>query len=813
MRRLSSDGFRVAAAVLLTAALIGCGKHATNGIPPFPARITLSPAVTTSLQLGSTVTFFALAQNAANNPISTTFTYASTDTAILNVAPNGQACAGHWDATYTNCTPGGTGVVQVTASALGATSTPTFVFVHPPIDSISVTGLLLDNVPIQEPCLSQGQTMTLEAHAFSQGSDITASVGPFTWSANYPGVVKLTPIVNIAYNFATNRATATASTPGLTQIFASGSGVSSTSFQQPQFPNSQGTISPVFDFFETCPIQNIALELGRAGSRLTSFVTAKGTAQTAVATVTDVMGNSSLPNTDGAPVLASIPLMWTSSAPAVVATGTGCTLSCSLATPSAGAAAITASCSPPSCNAGFPLAPAVLFSSACTQFLQAQFPNINSCQQFIPVPVYSSPLPPLPGLPPPPPPPAIPALAGLVTGAPSASNAIATSLGCAHLSPINCNTSLYSISTAGGSPGGEIAIPVSPNSLLFDLAGDKAYLGSDFGVQAVTPGNLGTNNNPFTSESTITGKVLAVSPNGAVAIFSDTLHLPNQVYLLNTSNPTSSQATALNISGATTAGFSQDGLKAFIFGFDGNGNPNLYVDSPLQGLQTIHLPALTTVSSIVFSTNGAFAYVVSPSLGGGNPAVSVLNTCNNQFAPGAGFPLAAPPVSFKVLPDGLHLVALESNGNIEYITASITGIPPATLTDPANSLCPMTVSHTVQPINLGQGSIHPINLFSSADGSLLYVVASDRNSILVYDFNSGPGGGIQLANNATPVAADITADSSFILVAGSDSLLHRVSTGAGGIDQTSIQFPNLPNVLNPFCTNAPCTLDFVLARP
>ena len=56
----------------------------------------------------------------------------------------------------------------------------------PSIDSVTVTGILLDGVPVQEPCLSQSQSMTLEAHAFSQGSDITSSVGPFTWSAQNP---------------------------------------------------------------------------------------------------------------------------------------------------------------------------------------------------------------------------------------------------------------------------------------------------------------------------------------------------------------------------------------------------------------------------------------------------------------------------------------------------------------------------------------------------------------------------------------------------------------------------------------------------
>ena len=57
--------------------------------------------------------------------------------------------------------------------------------------------------------------------------------------------------------------------------------------------------------------------------------------------------------------------------------------------------------------------------------------------------------------------------------------------------------------------GAENPIPSSPNSLLFDPAGDKAFMGSDFGALMINPTNFGTNNNPFTGLGTVTGKVLA----------------------------------------------------------------------------------------------------------------------------------------------------------------------------------------------------------------------------------------------------------------------------------------------------------------
>ena len=111
-----------------------------------------------------------------------------------------------------------------------------------------------------------------------------------------------------------------------------------------------------------------------------------------------------------------------------------------------------------------------------------------------------------------------------------------------------------------------IQCPVSPNSLLFDLAGDKIIMGSDFGAQIIIPGNFGGSSSAFTSLGSITGRALATSNTGAISLFSDTLHTPNQLYVVSTGNTGSVPTTALNISNATVAAFSPDSLKAYIVG-------------------------------------------------------------------------------------------------------------------------------------------------------------------------------------------------------------------------------------------------------
>jgi hypothetical protein len=63
----------------------------------------------------------------------------------------------------------------------------------------------------------------------------------------------------------------------------------------------------------------------------------------------------------------------------------------------------------------------------------------------------------------------------------------------------------------------------------------------------------------------------------------------------------------------------------------------------------------------------------------------------------------------------------------------------------------------------------------------------------------------------------MSADGSTIAVAGSDGLVHNVSTLTGGADLSQISFPNMPNYLNPFCSitpsAGPCTLSTVLVKP
>jgi hypothetical protein len=792
--------------------LAACGGSKPPGPSSFPVKINLNPGPSTSVAAGTVFQFAATAQNASNSSINLAYSYTvtplsqnSVGAAILDVAPNGFACAGAWNAPlYNACTPGNTGVVQVTATAAGASSAPTVVFVHPPIDNIQVSLVPPVNAPppacpnqtelptacnlkfnsnAANYCLSQNQSETLQATAYSQGVDVTSSVGTFTWSQATPSVGTLAPIVNSQYNVATNQATATANTtPGETEVVATASGVSSRPY-----------------YLETCPVQCIALELSENGSLsgTTSFIANKGTSETITATAVDVQGC----------IVPRPTLTWVSSSPAALGAGgaSGCSpgATCTVSTSQPGAAAITASCTPPTCNVGFPLNP-------------AGYPA-----PYIPQPVYP-----------------ITAISGLVTGATTATSVLATSQDC--YSDILCTVGIYQASTSTNLSGGATQMPAPPNSMMFDPGGDKAYLGSQFGAFSVSPSSLGTSSGAFailtapgTPMGLVTGKVLAVSHNGNVSIFSDTVSTPNQVYVVSASPASTVELNVIN--SATAATFSPDGLKAFILGDGGN---SLYVYSTLQALQgPISLPAPAT--SVVFNSTGAFGLFSGGSAAG---SFAVYNTCDNSAVTltSPGPPLPSPPGFLKMIPAGNFPLGsvfgntvipadLETAGLDFFFGLDNTGIDVIATNSfmPSTAaLCPAPVTLAqIQPlttpptffapfhIDIGQGTFHPINFFISPDATRAYIVASDRSSVLVYDFSTNSVSAIPLVNNATPVAADITVDGTLIYVAASDGLLHQINIPLSA-DEYQVFFSPLTNSPNSFCyTGNNCSLDMVAVKP
>lgn len=484
--------------------LSACGGGGNKGTPlPTPSSISLSPSNAVSLDLGATQAFTPTVRSATStNPIIEPVTWQSSNASVVTIANNGLACAGTWNSLTSPqiCTPGPVGTAQVTASAMGVISPPTTIYVHQHIDSIQISAV--PNSTPAPPCLSKDLTTNYQATAFSRGTDITPTVGPFTWNSSNSQVLTIS---TAATGLLPGQAQFTGHFPGITQVFASAANTNSVPAQ-----------------VTVCPVESITLALKNSAQN--SFtVTANGAAPQITATVIDSQGVT----------ITGVPLTWCTSNPISVATGGAANSNCSTnqndtitpTAPGAGGGTITASCTPPNCNLGFsPSLPVYAGNGIGATVTRS-------------------------------------ASTTAVTGtAWVTSSACATNNGCVS-TLVSINLSNNTVATQTRLPATPNSLVFEGHGTTAFLGTDLSLLGTRglmiFNATASTP-------QPPSQITSVIGKVLAVSPDGQRLIVSDTTSTPNQVFLVD--NPTGASPTTSNfpITGATAAAFSPDNLKAFV---------------------------------------------------------------------------------------------------------------------------------------------------------------------------------------------------------------------------------------------------------
>ena len=696
----------VLVAVALFSGLVGCSSSSPTNIVnfPTPAIIKLSPSPTASIELGKTLSFTGTPQDKSGASVTTPVEYISSNTAVLTIAANGNACAGTWDSLSNPqvCTPGPVGTAQVTSTAMGVSSPPTTVYVHQRVDDVEISVTPAQNPPTSFTsfgCLSVDQTLNLQATAFNRGVDITSSVGSFTWQAINNTVVKLD---NTVSGLATNQVQVTGAFPGLSRIYATGGDTTS-------LPLS----------FETCRVQSISLAV--TDSNDSTIVLTQGTSKTIEATVVDIAGTT----------ITGVPLTWSSSSSTSVAVSgsnsTGKTSTGGVTTPLLGGGSVIASCTPPTCNIGFqpslPIYPENVINVVVT-------PSSTTSTQ--------------------------------------STTVLVSSTGCGTTN--NCISALVPVTVPANTVSDPTTLPATPNSLVYEPRGSLAYLGTNstlLGSTGLMVVNVGTSP-PVTTFSSISGTVLAISPDSTRVVISDTANTPNEVFVLNCSgNPCTADSpiATLPIAGATAASFSPDGLKAYVLA-----GSTLYVYSTQDTLKAIPLAA--PANDVAFLTDGAFAYVA----GGTTSGITTWITCTDtQAAPAVS--TAATPAFLKSLPDSSHVLAVVSPG-VDLLNVSTTPVG-----------CPPTVTNgAVASFNLGQGSFVPTQLLVSSDGTHAYVLTSNLSTVLVFDTANLTPSAIALAGNAVPIRGALTTDGAALYVTATDGQLHALDT-VTGIDKAQVSFP------------------------
>ncbi len=454
----------------------------------------------------------------------------------------------------------------------------------------------------------------------------------------------------------------------------------------------------------------------------------KGDTATLQATVTDTLGNP----VEGATLSFS-------TTAAAVARATGTVGSVTVSALTAGSFSVVASCTPPNCNS----APTGTISSPSGQ-TTAQALGFG-------FPVYSNVV---PGT-----------VAGTTTTSVFVTGPTMLSNGPANHQLEVLNSSTLALQTV-------VPLPNVANSMMFDQQGQKLYIGSDSGLMSLDPSsNTVTLFSGTISDSTVTtvsGKVLAISPDGTKVILSN---ISNGLVFIVTQN---ASAQVFHVAGVRSAAFSPDGFKAFLAGEGG-------VYDFVVTLHAVGPGAASSTSSVAYLNEGSAAYISGITVG-------AYATCNSQQVGAAA--ISAGP-----------LVTLQSLGAPRVIGADDTqwiDLAPVL----SGTSCPPSVTTGVSTANI-LPACTPSQIVALPDGSKVFGAGLDPTTcaspgqLPVYDVGSQTSGSIALTTGGIPLGVAATLDSQqlYVGVLNGDTATLDFIDPVAGTDKVQVSVPFVPSLV------------------
>jgi hypothetical protein len=279
--------------------------------------------------------------------------------------------------------------------------------------------------------------------------------------------------------------------------------------------------------------------------------------------------------------------------------------------------------------------------------------------------------------------------------------------------------------------GTAITLPGTPNSMMFAPNGSRAFLGTSAGIASFSPGT-----STVTLLDPFIGKVLAVSPDGNTAIFSNAANDPGtgspiephgpaqRLVILNGANNTVQRFV---LPGAVSASFTSDGFKAFIAadcshnlqpgpcppGLDPTTPGNVMVFSPFLTLQVLNIGASSNNSSVVTLPSASYAYFAN------SAGLQAMATCNDVPA-SANNPPTNPPTQTTAIQllgatsNANFIVAVDSPG-VDIVTATPA---PLAITPPLSAAnCGPAVNYIPGFVDFGQGPFTAHQLLVPSNGT------------------------------------------------------------------------------------------------
>jgi len=733
MRRFVTLAVLLLFTVPFGVSISGCSKKAAtifcnggdSGIPVGQVTtITLSPQIT-----GISMNFAQIGQVSA--PTATDckgttetvahYTYATflangtPDMTIADVQPTtGKLCAGTWNrntgggiADFTTCNPTNkSGTVFVIASGDGASSNPLPIYVHPVVTSVVLGALSID-------CLNDPATNCSPAAFGNQQVSCTVDAG--TGCCTAP-VTTGTTIANSCQSQGTTSQLAARVYQNASQTPANNisckvghlSYVPQTSSIVTIDQNGVATAQQPGSTVITANISNAGSSAGFFSTCPPKQITLSVPGVTGSTSNTSVVVNpnntqpiTSLVTDTNGNVITGLTLEFESTTPTTIpaaATGT--------VTPTfPGAAAITAVCQPPSCNPS-PFNQIGLFGNG--------------------KPITSNPV-------------------SVTAPGTNSTNLYIASTNSLYLVPVDFTQPQI---------GAPVRLPYQPNSMVISNDGSTIYMGSTYELMTFSA----VSNTLSAQDTTVTGPVLAVSPDGTTLVITDPIR--QFVYLYNASGTGGVQTQFGGV--ATHAVFSPDSQTVYITLGDYNAstgvttpNNQLLVHSQFTGwYQTTSSQATTDVAIGVPSVGAFFGGTpttarsycpVTTVSGGGSQTTS--STTTNVFYPDAGV-MATPGTSrIATTNDGFHVLGATTAAFTDLAIGTPNGSNLVNATGLPTVPCPLAgspaQSFTTTP--LFSGALPGVTATAITG---VFPTSDSKTSFVTY---TGTGGVVPTYTPATPV--------------------------------------------------------------
>jgi hypothetical protein len=802
MRRFVTLAVLLLFTVPFGVSISGCSKKsptifcngADSGIPVGQVTtITLSPALTgismNFAQIGQVSTPVATDCKGTTESV-TKYTYATflangtPDMTIADVEPtNGRLCAGTWNRNtgggipdFTTCNPTNkSGTVFVVASGQGASSNPLPIYVHP-----VVTNVVLG--PLSTDCINDAATNCSPAAFATQ--QVSCTINPANGCCTTPVTT------TAAASASTNSCVSQSVTGQLAARVYAGTGSSQTNVscqvghlsftpqtssivtidqngvataQQPGSTVITANISNAGSsagFFSTCPPTSITLSIpGSSVSPCPPTSTALNTS--IIVNPNNVQPIASCAIDKNGTILTGLSLEFESTTPTTipaVAAGT--------VTPIfPGAAAITAACQPPSCNPS-PFNQIGLYGNGkpvTSNPVTITAPGINSTNLYI-----------------------------------ASTNSL-------YLVPVDFTQPQI------GSP---VRLPYQPNSMVISNDGSTIYMGSTFEIMTFNA----TSNSLTAQDPTVTGTVLAVSPDGSTLVITDPIR--QFVYLYGATGGIQTQFGGVG----THAVFTPDSQTVYITEGDYNSatgvitpNNQLLVHSTFTGWYSTTSSQATTDVAVAVPTVGAFFGGI-PTTARSYCPVTTTTTLNGQltttnvFYPDAG---VMGPQTDRVATtnDGLHLLGATVTPKPTFTDqALLTPGTPATPGLPIGN-CPLAdatpVTFATNPVFNGVlpgvTATAITGVFPTSDSATAFVTYTGTGGVVPAYTPQATGPGTlttiplstALGTPVAPVAGAVSADNqTFFAGTSGDNAVHLLTKQANGSyqDVTTPIAPKLPDV-------------------